>query len=89
MTPFIVQAEVLKQYDVRVTVVGERVFATAIWSQENPETEIDWRQGSRPDLRHEKISLPELVQEQCVELVRRLGLRYGAIDLISDRTGKL
>lgn len=89
MTPFIVQAEVLKQYDVRVTVVGERVFATAIWSQENPETEIDWRQGSRPDLRHEKISLPELVREQCVELVRRLGLRYGAIDLISDRTGKL
>lgn len=89
MAPFIVQAEVLKQYDVRVTVVGERVFATAIWSQENPETEIDWRQGSRPDLRHEKISLPELVQSQCVELVRRLGLRYGAIDLISDRKGKL
>lgn len=89
MTPFIVQAEVLKKYDVRVTVVGERVFATAIWSQGNPETEIDWRQGSRPDLRHEKITLPELVESQCVELVRRLGLRYGAIDLICDRAGKL
>lgn len=59
MTPFIVQTEIQKQYDVRVTVVGEQVFATAIWSQENPETEIDWRQGSRPDLRHEKIALPD------------------------------
>ncbi|MCT8162422.1 MULTISPECIES: MvdC/MvdD family ATP grasp protein [unclassified Pseudomonas] len=89
MTPFIVQTEVIKKYDVRVTVVGERVFATAIWSQVSPETEVDWRQGSRPDLRHEKISLPELVQNQCVALVSRLGLRYGAIDLISDRAGKL
>lgn len=89
MTPFIVQTEIQKQYDVRVAVVGEQVFATAIWSQENPETEIDWRQGSRPDLRHEKIALPGLVERQCVELVRRLGLRYGAIDLINDRSGKL
>ncbi len=89
MTPFIVQTEIQKQYDVRVTVVGEQVFATAIWSQETPETEIDWRQGSRPDLRHEKIALPGLVERQCVELVRRLGLRYGAIDLINDRSGKL
>ncbi|OAS08557.1 MULTISPECIES: MvdC/MvdD family ATP grasp protein [Pseudomonas] len=89
LTPFIVQTEVLKQYDVRVTVVGERVFATAIWSQENPETETDWRQGSRPDLRHEKIVLPVQVQRQCIELVARLGLRYGAIDLICDRSGKL
>lgn len=89
LTPFIVQTEVLKQYDVRVTVVGKRVLATAIWSQENAETETDWRQGSRPDLRHEKIVLPDLVQRQCVELVARLGLRYGAIDLICDRSGKL
>ncbi len=89
LTPFIVQTEVLKQYDVRVTVVGERVFATAIWSQENPETETDWRQGNHPDLRHERIVLPELVQRQCIELVAHLGLRYGAIDLICDRSGKL
>lgn len=89
LTPFIVQTEVLKQYDVRVTVVGERVFATAIWSQENPETETDWRQGSRPDLRHEKVVLPEHVQRKCIALVAGLGLRYGAIDLICDRSGKL
>lgn len=89
LTPFITQTEVVKQYDVRVTVVGERVFATAIWSQDYSETEVDWRQGSRPDLQHERIELTEAVQEQCVELVRRLGLRYGAIDLVRDKAGKL
>lgn len=89
LTPFIVQSEILKQYDVRVTVVGNRVFATSIWSQDNAETETDWRKGSRPDLRHEKIVLERAVQRQCVQLVQRLGLRYGAIDLICDRSGKL
>ncbi|HEJ2566266.1 hypothetical protein IPC1486_06115 [Pseudomonas aeruginosa] len=89
MTPFIVQAEVVKKYDIRVTVIGTKVFATAIWSQEHEETQVDWRQGSRPDLKHERIELPLSVQQQCLELLRRLNLRYGAIDLICDRQGKL
>jgi len=64
-------------------------FATAIWSQEKGDTEVDWRKGSHPDLEHEAISLPDEVAEQCRELVRRMNLRYGAIDLVCDRDGKL
>lgn len=89
LTPFIVQREIRKKYDVRVTAVGDRFFAAAIWSQECSETEVDWRQGSRPDLRHERIELPEVIQEQCKELLRRLNLRYGAIDFICDEAGRL
>lgn len=89
LAPFIVQKEILKKYDVRVTVVGQQIFATAIWSQEHTETEVDWRQGSRPDLRHEKIMLAPAVQQQCLALVAKLGLRYGAIDFVCDREGVL
>jgi len=89
LAPLIIQAEVLKKYDVRVTVVGSHVFATAIWSQEKDETQVDWRRGSHPDLKHEAIRLPDEVAEQCRELVRRMNLRYGAIDLVCDRDGKL
>ncbi|MGC6830418.1 MvdC/MvdD family ATP grasp protein [Pseudomonas aeruginosa] len=89
MAPLIVQAEVIKKYDVRVTVVGTKVFATSIWSQEHEETQVDWRQGSRPDLKHERIELPRPIQQQCLELLRRLNLRYGAIDFICDQQGKL
>lgn len=89
LAPFIVQSEIRKKYDVRVTAVGDKLFATAIWSQECSETEVDWRQGSRPDLKHERICLPELVQEQCRELLHRLNLRYGAIDFICDEAGVL
>lgn len=89
LAPFIAQTEIVKKYDVRVTVVGERVFATAIWSQGHPETEVDWRQGSRPDLKHETLKLPSEVEEQCRCLLKRLNLRFGAIDLVCDREDKL
>lgn len=89
LAPFIVQTEIKKQYDVRVTVVGRQLFSTAIRSQEHKETTVDWRQGSRPDLKHERIELPREVAEQCTSLMKRLNLRYGAIDLVCDIQGKL
>lgn len=89
LAPFIAQTEIKKQYDVRVTVVGQKVFATAIMSQEHEETTVDWRQGSRPDLKHECIKLPSEVEEQCLALMKCLNLCYGAIDLICDKQGKL
>ncbi|MEG9291196.1 hypothetical protein V6S74_32090, partial [Pseudomonas aeruginosa] len=74
LAPFIVQTEIKKKYDVRVTVVGSQVFATAIRSQEHEETTVDWRQGCRPDLKHECIELPHEVEDQCAALMRRLNL---------------
>ena len=89
LAPFIAQTEIKKLYDVRVTVVGPQIFATAIMSQEQEETTVDWRQGSRPDLKHERIDLPHEVEEKCFALMKRLNLRYGAIDLVCDQKGKL
>ena len=89
LAPFIAQTEIKKLYDVRVTVVGYQLFATAIMSQEQEETTVDWRQGSRLDLKHERIDLPREVEEKCFALMKRLNLRYGAIDLVCDKKGKL
>ncbi|MNY38950.1 RimK-like ATP-grasp domain protein [compost metagenome] len=72
----------------RVTVVGDRVFSAAIHSQADEDSTVDWRRGDSVNLRHEVISLPEPVAMRCVELVRRLGLRYGAIDLVEDPEGR-
>jgi len=88
LAPVIYQREVRKAYDVRATVIGNRVFAAAIHSQEHDETEVDWRSGTRLDLRHEAISLPPDIVEKCIALTAALGLRYGAIDLIADRDGR-
>jgi len=87
--PAIFQRCIPKEVDLRVTVVGSKVFAVAIHSQETEETSVDWRRGSNPGLRHEITSLPDEIAQMCVEIVRLQGLRFGAIDLIRDRDGKI
>jgi glutathione synthase/RimK-type ligase-like ATP-grasp enzyme len=88
LAPVIYQREVHKAYDVRVTVVGERVFAAAIHSQDHDETEVDWRSGTRLDLRHEAIDLPADIVGKCRALTKALDIGYGAIDLIADQNGR-
>lgn len=85
--PMILQREILKRADVRVTVVGERVFATAIESQVRAETEVDWRRGGIVELAHDPIDLPSDITARCVALVRALNLGFGAIDLVWGQDG--
>ena len=85
--PVIAQRLVRKALDIRVTVVGESVFSASISSQGHDETRIDWRRGSNPDLPHAVHRLPEQLERRCVELVHRLDLRFGAIDLVLDEAG--
>jgi len=85
--PFILQREIMKRFDLRVTVVGKQVFATEIDSQVHDETQTDWRRGARVDLEHRLHDLPPRVSEKCVALTKALGLRFAAIDLILDRQG--
>lgn len=75
------QAYIPKRHELRVTVVGRRVFAAALHSQDDPRTVVDSRDMSAP-IRYEACNLaPELAQ-RCVDFVRSYGLEYGAIDLI-------
>ncbi len=88
LCPVIIQAYVPKRVEVRVTVVGREVFAAEIHSQVSNHTRHDWRHydpGATPIRVHE---LPAEVSARCVSLVERLGLTYGAIDLILTPDGR-
>lgn len=86
IAPFIVQEEIHKSADVRVTVVGENVFATRIDSQEYKESTVDWRRGDAREMKYSIYHLPADLAEACVSLVKAFGLRFGAIDLVLDRS---
>jgi len=77
--PVIFQEYIAAVYDVRVTVVGEKMFAAAIYSQET-DYPVDFRIDIA-NARIEAVELPDDVQRQIRELMSRLGLVYGAIDL--------
>lgn len=86
--PVIFQREIQKRSDIRATVVGDAVYTAEILSQEHNETKTDWRRGSRPDLAHRPHELTDDLRGKCVCLVRMLGLRFGAVDLILDQDGR-
>lgn len=81
--PTFFQNKIHKKYDVRVTVVGNRLFPVSIDSQNNDLTIIDWRKGNMI-LPHKLITLPIDIEEKCFDIVNKLGLKFGAIDLIQD-----
>jgi len=74
--------------DIRVTVVGKRIFSAQIDSQDYEETSIDWRKGSNTILNYKSIELPTRLNDKCTSLVERLGLKFGAIDLVLNSNGQ-
>ena len=85
LTPSIFQENIQKSYEIRVTVVGVKVFAVKINSQNNEETKIDWRKRKLPS---ETYDLPLGVMKKCVLLVKKLNLSFGAIDIIKKPNGQ-
>jgi hypothetical protein len=82
LCPMIFQAYVPKRVELRITVVGTRVFAAEIDSQASHHTRFDWRRYDQHETEHRAHSLPPELTARCVELTRALGLSYGAIDMI-------
>lgn len=85
LTPCIFQRNIPKEYEVRVTVVGEKVFAAAVYSQSDEEAKIDWR---RKRLVFNEVHLPDEIKNLCVQILRELNLGFGAIDLIKTPEGE-
>jgi hypothetical protein len=79
LTPCIFQNRIEKAFELRVTVVKDQIFCFKIDSQADPETALDWR---KKPLRPEPYVLSEAISKKCIQLVRALGLSFGAIDLI-------
>ncbi|CDT01043.1 conserved hypothetical protein [Sphingobacterium sp. PM2-P1-29] len=85
LTPCIFQEEIEKDLELRVTVVGDKVFAAQIKSQDDEETKIDWR---RKKMRFTKFELPNEISTKCLAIVKYLNLNFGAIDLILSPSGE-
>jgi glutathione synthase/RimK-type ligase-like ATP-grasp enzyme len=78
-----------KESDIRVTVVGEKVFAAKIYSQALDETKIDWRKGDSIKLNYSVYQLPDRIRELCLSLLNQLHLNFGAIDFVETQDGRL
>ncbi|HEU4384916.1 MAG TPA: hypothetical protein VFR85_15650 [Anaeromyxobacteraceae bacterium] len=82
LSPAIYQPLIEKKCDVRATLVGDELFVAEIDSQTDPAATVDWRKTTNPHLPHRRSELPERVAAGIRSLAARLGLAFGAFDLI-------
>jgi glutathione synthase/RimK-type ligase-like ATP-grasp enzyme len=75
------QEYIPKQYELRVTIVGDKLFAAKIHSQDDERTAIDSRDMSA-EILYEATELAPEVAARCLAFVRSYGLAYSAMDLI-------
>jgi glutathione synthase/RimK-type ligase-like ATP-grasp enzyme len=85
--PMILQEYVPKRLELRVTVVGDRIFACQIDSQASRATRHDWRHYDTDRAALAAHDLPDDVGALCVRIVEAYGLVYGAVDLVLTPAG--
>lgn len=86
-TPALFQEYIQKDLELRITMVGTKVFATEIHSQKSQKAKIDWRKDTL-NLVHKTHQLPSDLEQKLIIYVKRLGLNFGAIDMILTPSGK-
>ncbi|MGN5636851.1 ATP-grasp ribosomal peptide maturase [Streptomyces sp. AC154] len=77
VTAHLFQAEIPKTGDVRVTVVGRRVFAQQVAA---PDGALDWRRGNWDDLIHAPITVPASIKAALHSYLASFGLVFGCFD---------
>ena len=87
--PATFQEMVPKALELRITIVGQRVFSASIDSQKSDKSRVDWRRdgfglidGWQP------YPLPPEVEQRLLALMRKLQLNYGAADVIVTPDGR-
>lgn len=76
----IIQEYLSPKIDIRVTVVGHKAFPVKIL-RKGKNINGDWRRKKKEELEYVPIKLPDDINRLCVNLVKKLGLVFGAIDL--------
>ncbi len=90
LAPTIFQQNLVGMLDLRVTVVGNKVYACEIHKKGSLKFGSDWRAGVlTPELEFvEHKDFPNELGAKCITVVKALGLKFGAFDFMLDKDGK-
>lgn len=79
--PVCLQEYVDKEFELRVTVVGEKVFGCRIDSQNTKKTRVDWRRYDRATP-YSVYTINQELSGRLIAIMKHYGIRFAAFDLI-------
>ncbi len=81
--PMTFQEKIQKQIELRITIVGDQLFAAAVDSQVSEKSQTDWRKDGIGLLKSwVAYDLPADIQQKLLHFMDYFQLNYGAIDMI-------
>jgi len=84
--PAIYQQMVKKEFDVRVMLMGERIYSFAL---RTPGNSLDWRRDAAlRNLEVKAIPTPVHVESGILRFAQKAGVSFGAMDFAVDRSGE-
>ncbi len=84
--PGIYQQMIVKEFDVRMLLMGQRVYSFALY---NPKKALDWRQDAGLGNVHvERIKTPPEIEKGILEFARKAGICFGSVDFAVDHDGR-
>jgi glutathione synthase/RimK-type ligase-like ATP-grasp enzyme len=87
LSPGIFQRKIAKAYELRLTYLGDFLVAAKLCSQESPTSQLDWK-AAFANLKVEPTEIPAELDRRCRDLLRRLGILFGCLDLIVTPEGE-
>ena len=87
VVPCMFQEYIPKQIELRITVIGDELFAAEIHSQEHEKTRIDWRHYD-VNIPYRKAILPTAFADRCLAFVKSYHLNFSAMDFILTPDGR-
>ncbi|MEX0690181.1 MAG: hypothetical protein WD095_01920 [Candidatus Paceibacterota bacterium] len=85
--PVIFQEEIEKDYELRVTFVGNQLFPCKIESQKSTRTKVDWRKYDFENVPHSIVSLPVEISSKLIKIINRFKVRFGSFDMAVTPSG--
>ncbi|MBL7053167.1 MAG: hypothetical protein ISS02_00680 [Candidatus Portnoybacteria bacterium] len=91
MSPSIFQEVIKKEYELRITVVGDNIFPVKIDSQVDSLTSLDWRKKPKLNDTEVELSAIEIPDDVCKKIklfMNKMNLNFGCIDMAVTPEGK-
>ncbi len=89
VSPMSFQKNIAKKRELRVTIVGKKVFTAAVDSQKLDTAKTDWRvEGAALVTHWYPYQLPKDMERKLLKMMDMFQLNYGAIDIIETPRGE-
>jgi MvdC family ATP-grasp ribosomal peptide maturase len=87
-SPMVFQEQIPKDRELRVAFVNGSVFVGALDARDSKHGKVDWRLSSPAEVQWQRDEVPVDICAKLSTLMSKLGLVYGAIDLIRTPAGE-